>query len=728
MGAQEKKTISRRNFIKTSVMSGGGLLLAFYVPEVWAGVVNSEPWTDPAPGNEINAWLSIDPDGIVTVRVPHTEMGQGALTSVSMLIAEELNVPWSNVRAVFASANRHVTQGEEYVNMSTGGSNLVRNRHPHIMQAGASARERLRVAAAKKWGVSPDQVKAEQGMLSSGTNNGTYGEFASAAAAVSLAQEPKIKSPKDWWLLGKDIPRVDVNLKTDGSAIYPMDVRVDGMMFAAVKACPVHFGSVKSANFDVLKGRRGVMGGYILQRTKKKMSNADLRSAVAVVADSYYRAKTALDLVQVEWDTSGGNANLSDEYFESRAQELLNQEGKAKVVEVRGDPRPILASASKDKVVTADYHRPFECHVPMSTPSVTVQIRSDRVDVWGTTQNVQAQLLVVADQLKRDPKEVFVHGVFQGGAFGLGNHQDCARQAAELAKQVGKPVQVIWSREEDIAQSRARPPIWARFNAVLGKDGLPEAMLARAVGESLQGRYADRGLANQPYMMPHFRFERNEVKSSMYIGPNRAPGNNNNGFAMEQFVDEMAIAGGWDPLDWRIKMTEGNERWQRVLKKMKEVSGFRTDLPKGQGMGIAVVESHGATVGSCVTVEVSRRGNLYIDKVLIVSNSGYCINPRNAHEQNVSSVIWELSHALYGGLRIKDGRYQNLNFDNYNLMRMPDAPKIETVFALSQTDWWGGFGETAAPPTPPALANAIYYATGKRVRRTPMIKEDLSWA
>ena len=214
----------------------------------------------------------------------------------------------------------------------------------------------------------------------------------------------------------------------------------------------------------------------------------------------------------------------------------------------------------------------------------------------------------------------------------------------------------------------------------------------------------------------------------MYIGPNRAPGNNNNGFVMEQFVDEMALSGGWDPLEWRLKMTEGNERWQRVLLKMKEVSGFRTDLPKGQGMGVAVVESHGSTVGACVTVDVTKRGNLAIEKIQIVSNTGYCINPRNAAEQNFSAVNWELSHALFGGLRIKDGRYQNLNFDNYNIMRMPDAPEIETVFTMSETDWWGGFGETAGPPTPPALANAIYFATGKRVRRTPIISEDLSWS
>ena len=229
-------------------------------------------------------------------------------------------------------------------------------------------------------------------------------------------------------------------------------------------------------------------------------------------------------------------------------------------------------------------------------------------------------------------------------------------------------------------------------------------------------------------MVPHFRYERHIVPSNIPVGPNRAPGNNSNGFVIEQFIDELAIAGGWDPLEWRIKMTEGNERWQRVLKKLKEVSGFTTKLPKGQGMGIAVVESHGATVGACATVEVSRRGLLSIEKILIVSNTGYVINPRAANEKVKDCVAWELSHTLYGGLEVKDGRIQNVNFVNYKIMRFPDMPSLESVFAMLADNWWGGFGETAGPPTPPAVANAIFFATGKRIRSTPILKHDRRWA
>lgn len=719
--------VTRRTFVRTALAAGGGMVLGFHIPGAsgaLAGMVKPEAWEDLGDGVEINAWLTIDADGIVTIRCPHTEMGQGGYTSVTMLVAEELNVPWANVRAVMADANRHVTGGQEYVDMSTGGSNLVRNRHPHIMRAGASARERLKEAAARQWGVDRSAVTAEQGVLTSGSHTGTYGEFASAAAQVTLDEEPQIKAYGDWWLLGRDVPRIDVDVKTNGSAIYPIDVRVPGMVYAAVKASPVPGGRLAGYDFEAIRNRPGVIAAVELVQTKDQLANADLRSGIAVVADSYYRAKTALDLMPIEWDLGEG-ANNSYELMDSQAHALLSQEAQH-AEEVRGDPRPILADAGE--VVTGDYARPYEAHVAMCPPSAVVDVTDERVDVWSFTQNVAATLLVVADQLGRNPEDVFVHATFQGGAFGNGNHTDVPRQAAEISRQVGRPVKVIWSREEDVTQNRSRPPVWARFSAVLGDDGLPTAFLSRAVGEIRNPAYADRGIANMPYQVPNFRYERHVVPTNMPVGPHRAPGNNSNGFAIEQFVDEVALAGGWDPLEWRIKMTEGNEPWQRVLLKLREVSGFTTDLPRGMGMGIGVVESHGSVVGACATVEVTRRGSLFIDKVLIVSNTGYVINPRAANEQVKSCVAWELSHTLYGGLNLQGGRFMNTNFDNYRLLRMPDMPEVESVFAMSEDGWWGGFGETAGPPTPPAVANAIYFATGKRVRTTPIIRHDLSWS
>jgi len=426
----------------------------------------------------------------------------------------------------------------------------------------------------------------------------------------------------------------------------------------------------------------------------------------------------------IEWDYRG-NDKISYAGMDAQARDLLGKPAQ-QAEEVRGDPRPIIAAASK--VIAGDYSRPYETHVPMSPPAAVANVTPQRIDVWSFTQNVAATLLLAAQQAGRDPKDVYVHGTYQGGAFGNGNGTDVSRQAVEVSKQIGKPVKVVWTREEDITQARSRPPIWARFQAVLGPNGLPTALLARSVGETKNPAYADRGIANIAYTVPNFRFERHVVPSNIPVGPNRAPGNNNNGFTIEQFVDEMALAGGWDPIDWRLKMTEGNERWQRVLKKLKEVSGYTTKLPRGQGMGIAVVEAHGSTVGICATVEVSRRGALFIDKILVVHNAGYTINPRAAADQAKSSIGWELSHALYGGLQVQNGRIQNVNFDNYKLARMPDMPKVEIFFEDSRDQWWGGFGETCVPPTPPAVANAIFAATGKRVRSTPIIAQDLSWS
>jgi isoquinoline 1-oxidoreductase beta subunit len=725
MGSVE---ISRRGFVRATVAVGGGMVLGFHIPlasEAVAATVRSEPWTPPAGGVEINAWLTIDTDGAVTVRVPHTEMGQGAMTSVAQLVAEELDVPWENVRAVLADANRHVVRGNEYVDMSTGGSNLVRNRHPHIMRAGASARERLREAAARRWGVERAQVLARQGVLSAGANRGTYGEFAAAAAQIALPQEPGLKPHDQWWLLGKSVPRMDVAPKVDGSAIYPIDVRVPGMVYAAVRACPVPGGRVKSFDFAAVRDRPGVIAGVELKQTRANLANSDMRSAVAVVADSFHRAKVALDLMPVEWDLGPGARN-SYAAMDAQAREMMGREARH-AEEVRGDPRPLLAS-SAGKVVVGDYARPYETQAPMSPPAAVASVTADRVDVWSFTQNVAATLLLAADQAGRNPKDVFVHATFQGGAFGQGNHVDVTRQAVEISRQVGRPVKVIWTREEDTAQARTRSPIWARFHAVLGGDGLPTAMLARAVGESASPTLADRGIANIPYAIPNYRYERHVVPTNIPAGPNRAPGNNANGFTIEQFVDELALAGGWDPLEWRIRMTQGNERWQRVLLKLKEVSGFTTRLPRGQGMGIAVVESHGSTVGACATVSVTRRGQLSIEKILIVTNSGYVINPRAADEQVHGCVAWELSHTLTGGLDLREGRFRNTNFDGYRLLRMPDMPPVESVYAMSQAGWWGGFAETAGPPTPPAVANAIFFATGKRIRSTPILMHDLRWA
>lgn len=722
--------VTRRHFLKVSAAAGGGMLIGFCIPEAFAASVQAKPWTTPPEGAEINAWLAIDKEGNVTIRVPHTEMGQGALTAVSMMIAEELDVDWTRVRAVFADPNRHLRNGNEYKSMNTSGSAVVRRQHPHIMQAGASARERLKEAAARAWGVGRSSVEAKLGTLTSGTRSGTYAEFATAAAAITLAEEPAIKKPGDWWLLGKPQQRLDVDVKSNGSATYAIDVQVPNMAYAAVKACPVPWGTLKHYDDGAIRNRPGILAVVALEAVPGKSDNSDLQDAVAVVADSWWRAKSALDQLPVEWDY-GPYAGVSTASQLAVARQRLAQPG-----ELVSDKSEGTLWIGESREVTAEYHRPWETHARMEPINATVSVTPGRVDVWSPTQDQSTALQLAADQAGRDPKDVYVHTVFLGGGFGGngGGATAVTRQATELSRQLKRPVKVIWSREEDIAQDKQRPPNVTRLTAALREDGLPYAWTTRSLWFTQDGigrvgpATADYAISNMPYQVPNRRHERINAKAHIPVATHRAPGTNQHGFMTECFVDEVALAGGIDPLEWRLRMTQGMADWQLVLRTLKDKAGFRTDLPKGQGMGVAIVEDHGSICAACATVRVSPEGELAVEKVVIVIDSGHVINPHNAAEQLEGGVCWELSHAWMGGLELKEGRFVNTNFDSYPLLRMPQMPQVEVHFALSGGAKWGGIGEPAGPPVPPAVANAIYYATGKRIRSTPFKSHDLSWA
>lgn len=722
--------VSRRFFLQASVATGGGMLLAFHLPVLHAGSVGPEPWKAPPEGVEVNAWLAIDAQGNVTIRVPHTEMGQGGMTSVALMIAEELNVEWSRVRAVFADPNRHVRNNNEYRTMFTAGSALVQRQHPHIMQAGASARERLKQAAAQAWNVRREDVKAEQGVLTSGAHRGTYAQFATAAASVTLESEPAIKTPDQWWLLGRPTKRLDVGVKSNGTATFAIDVRLPGMVYAAVKACPVPWGGAPKFDYNAIRNRPGIIAAIELKAVPGRTGLTDMQNAVAVVADTWYRAKTALDLLPIEWDL-GPNAGVSTDTILADAKRLLD--GPGEISRQGSDTLGVIAASPR--TVSAEYYRPYETHARMEPINATVSVTDERVDVWSPTQDQSVALRLVAEQTGVDPSKVFVHTIFLGGGFG-GNGAGgtgVTRQAAELSRQLRRPVKVLWSREEDIAQDKQRPPNISRFSAALGDRGLPTALFTRSVAFAQEGAgqggpsRADVAIATMPYLIPNRHHERIAGTAHIPTATHRAPGANSAGFMTESFVDEMAIAGGWDPLDWRIEMTKGLDDWQLVLRTLKEKAGFRTDLPKGEGMGVAVVESHGTIAAACATVTVSRRGQLNLEKVVIVVDCGHVINPYAATEQCEGCVAWEMSHAWLGGLDLKDGRFVNTNFHTYNLLRMEQMPKVEVHFALSGGRKWGGMGEPAGPPTPPAVANAIYFATGKRIRTTPFKAHDLSW-
>jgi len=721
-----KMEISRRKFIVASAAVGGGLMIGFNMSKANAAAVSNYPHMIPTDkeGVEVNAWLTIDPESIVTVRVPHTEQGQGALTSVPSMVAEELDIPWANIRAVFADANRHVNFGEEYVNMGTAGSNVVRSRHPHIMQAGASARERLKEAAAQAWGVARADVLAQQGLLTSGNNTGTYGEFASAAATVQLDAEPDIKDPSTWWFLGTPVNRLEIPHKVNGSAQYSIDTRLDNMCYASVKSCPVPWGELKSFNADAIKDRPGIIAVIELKSAPADVQGARgnnaQRSAIAVVADSWYRAKTALELMPIEWDYLG-NEVVDNGVMMQRLTDAVNARGDAEE-EIGANALELIAAAPADKVLEGTFFRPYETHARMEPINATVSVGPDRIDVWSPSQNQSLALTMAATTAGRDTKEVWPHTVFIGGAFGSGGGGagHVTRQATQLSLEVGRPVKLIWTREEDISLDIQRQIQMAYFQAAIGDDGLPSAWFSRSTEDS--------AIVSMPYLVPNRRHEIAEFETHIPTGSHRAPGNNSSVFMIEQFVDEVALAGGWDPLDWRLKMTEGLPSWQLVLNTMKEKAGFRTDLPKGEGMGIAICEDHNSIAAACATITVSRRGQLTVERVQTFVDSGYYINPLNCAEQSEGAACWELTHAWIGGLDMRQGRFVNTNYDTYPMLRIAQMPPVELTLTPLGGEIWGGMGEPSGPPTPAAIANAIFFATGKRVRTTPFKNHDLSWS
>ena len=483
--------LTRRRFMKITTSAAGGLMVGIHFPSIARA-------SGEGAAAEINAWLTIDPDNIVSIVTPQTEMGQGAFTAVPMMVAEELDIPWENVRHVYASANRHVNNDNLYTTTSTGGSTTVSRRHPYMMQAGASARERLRVAAANRWQVPVDKVTAKQGWLTTehaeqGTIQGTYGEFAAEAAAVTLDEEPAIKAYGDWWLLGRDIPRLDVPLKTNGTATYPIDVVVPGMVHAAAMACPVPEGRLVSYDFDAVKDMPGVIAAVELEQVKEVPAFTDLRSGVAIVADSWYQAQNALAVMPIVWDYGRG-ASISTESQMAEAMQLISQPGALVLNEdgnvgrrldrgVNHDAAHGIIEASANQVIGEVYYRPFETHATMMPPCAVADVKDDRVDVWTFTQDIARSLNEVADQLGRDTENVFLNQTYLGGGFGGGYNMDVHRQAAAISAAVGLPVKVIRSREEDVAQDSQRPPVWGTYKAALGEDGLPEALVTHFVGD-----------------------------------------------------------------------------------------------------------------------------------------------------------------------------------------------------------------------------------------------------
>jgi isoquinoline 1-oxidoreductase beta subunit len=720
--------INRRQFIVTTAAVGGGLMLGFFLPPRRAAgaSVPPQPWSAPAAaGAEVNAWLIIGSDDTVTIRVAQSEMGQGVFTSLPMLIAEELACDWQKVRAEYASANRNLRENRVYQRMATGGSRAVRASREYLQQAGASARVRLIAAAAQQWGVPAAECRAEQGMvLHPGSGRKiNYGAVAAAAAGVKLDAEPPIKTPDQFTLVGKSLPRIDIPPKVNGSAVYGIDVRLPDMLYAAVMACPVFGGTLKRYDFDAVKNMPGVHAAVEVPR------------GIALVANSYWRAKTALDAMPIEWDF-GPHAHTSSEELWKTFREALDTSGV--VAKEAGDALAALKAATT--VVQADYEAPYLAHATMEPMNCTAQVTPQRVDVWVGTQNPEAVLAAAAEITGVGPEHVYVHTCFLGGGFGRRSNPDDARQAVTVAKALGgRPVQLIWSREEDIRQGSYRPMAAIRFRASLDANGMPVAYFNRSVTHSILAamrpgdvkggidRTSVEVLANTPYGFPQLRIEHLIQSTPVPVWFWRSVGASQNAFAIEGFINELAHAGGKDAVELRRQLLKGHADWLHVLDTAAQKANWGKPMPPGMAQGLAIAESYGSIVAEIAEVGVSRRGEVRVERVVCAIDCGHVVNPLNVAEQIESSVAWGLTAALYGQITIKDGRVVEGNFDDYPMLRLDAMPEVETHLALTGGKKWGGVGEPGVPPLAPAVCHAVFQVTGKRVRSLPLRKHDLNW-
>ncbi|MFZ0177589.1 MAG: xanthine dehydrogenase family protein molybdopterin-binding subunit [Pseudolabrys sp.] len=713
-----KTSITRRHFVVASTSAAGGLAISVAFPGLAdAASIGAQAWGPESTPNEINAFLAIDPDGSILIRSPHQEMGQGAITALPMIVAEELECDWSKVKVEYASPARNLREKNVYGEMTTVGSRGVRTSWQMLLQAGASARERLIAAAAQRWNVSPSDCEAANSKITHKATGRSfdYGALAADAANIKLDKEPAIRTPDQFKLIGKRLARLDTPLKINGSAKFAIDTKVPDMVYAAVAACPVFGGKLKSVDDAPAKGRRGV-----LQVVK-------LENAVVVVADRFWRAKEALALLKPEWDV-GAAGNTDSAQFAKLYRDTLD----GPMVSARNDGSVDDAFGKGGKLVEAVYEAPHLAHATMEPLNATVHLQPDKLEVWLGSQTPMGTIRQAAAASGLKPEQIVIHNCFLGGGFGRRSINDEMRQAILVAKEVGKPVKLVWTREEDMTQDRYRPQAAVRMKAALGSDGMPTAFDAKiAVGSILRSTginkvengieaQAVEGFANIPYAIPNVRVGCMLKNTHVPVMFWRSVGSSQNAFFVESYIDELAQAAGQDPYKFRRALLAGKSDFLGVLDTIAEKSDWGKPLGQGRGRGIAIHECYGSIIGQVAEVTVSQKGEVKVDRVVAAVDCGHVVNPGIVEAQIQSGVIYGLSAALYGEITVKQGRVEQGNFDEYQVVRLADTPKIEVYLALSGGKKWGGIGEPGTAATAPAVANAVFAATGTRVRSMPL--------
>jgi isoquinoline 1-oxidoreductase beta subunit len=731
--------LDRRRFLISASVVAGGMALSLSL---------AEAAPTKAPTGDFCPWLAITADDWVVIHSPTPEIGNGSMTQIAMNIAEELECDWSRIRIEPASPSRDYLENGVY---SAGwlpffsGHSTVKERLQRCTQLGASARERLKAAAAKRWKVDVSEVSAKDGVLShkGGDRTLRFGEVAAEAAAIKLAAEPAPKKPENWTLLGKATPsKLHLPQVVHGTAVYGIDVKVPGMVHAALRQSPVHGGKLKSYDASAVLKMPGVRAVVVVDPAKSKKSPVKIQaqlgiddsaaqSAVAVIADHYWQAKTALDALPVVWDPGPGAGKSSDDLYAGAAATVAKGAGEVGVQ--TGD----VAKVTGGKTLEATYHTPLCENATMEPLNGTARYAPDGVELWYPGQDAQQAMWVVVDETGFTPDKVQVHQTLVGGGFGRRSTGVESRMIVAVAREYpGVPVKVIWSREETFRQGRYRTPITTHLQATLDDKGMPQALKAEAC---YSGLVIPIGYLTNPYVLsgaiPNVRLASSNYPIHVLTGAYRAPCYNSHVFFVEGFIDECAEAAGIDPLDYRLRLLgKWDASWARCLKLAAEKSGWGQPLPKGQGRGIAISSwpipgELNTIVCAAIRVTVSREGVVKVDQVDMTFDSGNVANRDAVKAQMESAAIFALNSTLKEEITVRDGAVVEGNFNHYPMLRIGDIPQINVHFeALSGTDRFGIMGEAPVGPVPPALAGAIFQATGKRLRSTPFRKHDLSWA
>ena len=715
--------VSRRSFLVGSAAAAGGLALGFNIPFTGEALAQSNP--------EINAWVMVRPDETVVVRVGRVEMGQGTLTGLAQLVAEELECDWAKVTTEYPTPGQNVARSRVWGNFQTAGSRGVRDSHDYMRKGGAAARQMLIQAAANGWGVPASECTVAKGVITHSPSGRTtsYGKVADAASKLEAPKDVQLKDPKDWTIAGKPVKRLDTAEKLNGSQIYSIDVKRPGMLNAAIKACPVFGGKLKSFDAAQVEGMPGV---------KKVVAVGD--NAVAVVADTWWRAKTALDALPIEWD-GGPNAALSSEGIDKMLKEGLTAE-QAFVGNQAGDVKTAIAGAAKK--VEADYGFPYQHHATMEPMNATALWTNEKCEVWTATQNAEAALAtaVAASGLPIDKCDVYRHNL--GGGFGRrATSHDYVRQAVLIAKEMpGTPVKLIWSREEDMLHGHYHPVTQAKMVGALDADGNLTGLHMRISGQSILAGVNPQGLQNgrdpatfqglNPsgtegvlgYTIPNLLIDHAMRNPPIPPGFWRGVNNNQNALYLECFMDELAHAAGKDPLEFRRKLLVNHPKHLAVLNAVAEKAGWGTPAPQGVYRGLAQHMGYGSYVAACAEVSVGDNGVLKIHRIVAATDCGHAVNPQQIAAQIEGSFVYGLTALLYGEITLKDGKVEQENFDTYQMMRMDEMPEVESI-VMPSGDFWGGVGEPTIFVAAPAVLNAIFAATGKRIRSGPLTKADL---